>query len=281
VAGLDGWVWDPTLYAGSAAHYRQGRMPYPEELPERLRVELDLGRGRLLDVGCGPGSLTLPLAHLFDEVVGVDPDPDMLGEARRVATEVGAANTRWVQLRAEDLPGGLGTFDVVTFAQSFHWMDRALVASRVFEMLQPGGTAIHVGAMTHRGVPGDDDLPAPAPPRDEIDSLVRSYLGPVRRAGQGLLPRDTPTGERAFFEAAGFEGPRQIDVGGGTVFDRSEDDVVASVYSLSSAAPHLFGARLGSFDTELRHLLRSVSPNGRFSERTREVSLALWRRRPS
>jgi len=36
------------------------------------------GHGRLLDVGCGPGSLTLLLAPLFDQAVGLDPDPDML-----------------------------------------------------------------------------------------------------------------------------------------------------------------------------------------------------------
>ncbi len=241
-------AWDPTLYAGSAAYYRQGRWPYPAELAGRLRRELALdGRGRLLDVGCGPGSLTLPLASEFAEVVGVDPDPDMLTEARRAAAAEGCANARWVQLRAEDLPQGLGTFEVVTFAQSFHWMDRALVASTVFDMLRPGGAAVHVGATTHRGVPGDDELPAPRPPRDEIDALVRAYLGPVRRAGQRLLPGNPPAGEDA-------------------------------VYSLSSAAPHLFGDRLDQFDAELRELLRRVAADGRFSERAREVLLALWRR---
>ncbi|MGH3828126.1 MAG: class I SAM-dependent methyltransferase [Pseudonocardiaceae bacterium] len=40
------------------------------------------GSGRLLDVGCGPGSLTLPLAPRFGEATGVDADPDMLREAR-------------------------------------------------------------------------------------------------------------------------------------------------------------------------------------------------------
>jgi cyclopropane fatty-acyl-phospholipid synthase-like methyltransferase len=32
------------------------------------------GNGRLLDVGCGPGVLTVRLAHLFRQVVGLDPD---------------------------------------------------------------------------------------------------------------------------------------------------------------------------------------------------------------
>ena len=77
--------------------------------------------------------------------------------------------------------------------------------------------------------------------------------------------------------AAGYRGPVRIGVAGGRVFERSEDDVVASVYSLSYAAPHLFGERLGAFEAELRALLRSVSPTGVFSERQREVELVIWR----
>jgi hypothetical protein len=34
-------------------------------------------------------------------------------------------------MRAEDLPGALGTFRLISFAQSFHWMDRSRVASAV------------------------------------------------------------------------------------------------------------------------------------------------------
>ena len=60
--------------------------------------------------------------------------------------------------------------------------------------------------------------------------------------------------------------------------ERSEDDVVASVFSLSSAAPHLFGDRLAEFEAELRDLLRATSPDGRFAERQREIALDVWRR---
>ena len=40
-----------------------------------------------LDVGCGPGSLTVRLAHLFEDAVGLDPDPAMIIEGRRAAQE--------------------------------------------------------------------------------------------------------------------------------------------------------------------------------------------------
>ena len=61
-------------------------MAYPPELAERLTELLELdGTGRLLDVGCGPGSLTLLLADRFASAVGVDADAGMLAEAERLA----------------------------------------------------------------------------------------------------------------------------------------------------------------------------------------------------
>lgn len=268
------WEWDETLYAGSASYYARGRLPYPPALADALRDELGLdGTGRLLDVGCGPGSLTHLLAPLFAEAVGVDADAGMVREA----SARGAANTRFLRLRAEELPAGLGEFRVATFAQSFHWMDRERVAAIVRGMLEPGGTWVHVGATTHRGAEDESGLPAPAPPREGIAELVRSYLGPVARAGRGSPPERTFREEEAVMAAAGFAGPRRIEVARGEVFERAEDDVVASVFSLSSAAPHLFGDRLGAFEADLRALLRRASPDGRFAERARDIELVLWR----
>lgn len=272
------WTWDETLYAGIAAYYGSGRFPYPDELASALRDELSLdGRGRLLDVGCGPGSLTLLLAPLFARAVGVDADADMLVEAARQAERRGVTNADWIHMRAEELPGDLGSFRVVTFAQSFHWMQRERVAAAVREMLEPGGSWVHVNATTHRGI-GGSETPKPEPPHEEIDRLVKTWLGPVRRAGRGTLPAGPPSGEEDVMVAAGFGGPKRIEVGGGRVLDRSEDDVVASVYSRSGSAPHLFGERLAEFEGELRALLRRRSPAGRFCERTRQIELVIWKR---
>jgi hypothetical protein len=53
---VTGWTWDSTLYSGAAA---VGRAGYPPALAAKLAAELGLdGSGRLLDAGCGPGSLT-------------------------------------------------------------------------------------------------------------------------------------------------------------------------------------------------------------------------------
>jgi SAM-dependent methyltransferase len=262
--------WHRKLYEGSAAYYARGRLPYPTGVADVLRDEVQLdGTGRLLDVGCGPGSLTLLLAPWFHEAVGVDADPEMTAEAEKQAAARGIGNIHWVTMPAEELPENLGTFTVATFAQSFHWMDRARVAATVREMLGPGGIWVHVGATTHQGVQDADALPFPSPPRDEMAELVFSYLGRTR--GDGL------SGEDEVLAAAGFSGPRRVIVPG-DLQERSEDQVVASMFSLSWAAPHLFGERIADFETDLRGLLRRVSPDGRFAEQAREVELVIWER---
>jgi hypothetical protein len=267
------WEWDPTLYAGSAAYYSRGRVAYPSVIAETLAAKLNLdGTGRLLDVGCGPGSLTLLLADRFAEAVGVDADQGMLDEAAKA----GAPTTRWVRMRAEELPADLGLFRMATFAQSFHWFDRPLVARTVRGMLESGGVVVHVHATTHKGVDGDPDSPHPAPPYPAITELIERYLGPVSRAGQGNSPNWVGGQETEIYRAAGFTGPQRFEIPGRSV-TRDIDDVVAAIFSLSSSAPHLFGADRDAFAADLRELLQVAAPDGRFSERMREIAVDIWR----
>ncbi|MGH3831662.1 MAG: class I SAM-dependent methyltransferase [Pseudonocardiaceae bacterium] len=244
-----------------------------DSLAEALHLD---GSGRLLDVGCGPGSLTLPLAPMFGEATGVDADPDMLSEAARLAAEAGVRNVSWRQLRGEDLPAGLGSYRLVTFAQSFHWMDRPRVAATVRSMLDDDGACVHVHATTHEGVDTGLVLSHPQPPRSGIADLVRRYLGSTRRAGRGTLAHGTPADEDSVYRAAGFVGPHRIELPD-RVVTRTADDVVAAVFSRSISAPHLFGEQLTAFETELRQLLYGASPTGVFSECFPKIALDIWR----
>jgi SAM-dependent methyltransferase len=274
----EGWEWDETLYHGSAPYYERGRLPYAPGFAEALAQHLSLdGHGRLIDVGCGPGIATLPLARFFDEAVGVDPDEEMLAEAERRGRRDGVSNVRWVRARAEDLPAGLGTFRVALFAQSFHWTQREQVAAVIFQMLEPCGAFVHMSDVKQTRA-ADGELPHPSPPYSGVRDLLRGYLGSVRRAGQGRLPQGTPAGEAEVLAGAGFEGPARLRVAAGEVVVRTVDDLVAWVYSRSDSAPHLFGERRGEFEARLRRLLLDASPTGLFAERVPDTEMLVWRK---
>lgn len=266
--------WDPLLFAGAAQHYARGRVPYAAGLADAVRAEFEPGAdARLLDVGCGPGTVAIQLAGLFGEVVGVDPDEDMVREARRLVERAGLANVCLVNAPAEDLPLGLGAFDLVTFASSFHWMRREQVSATVRSMLTPEGEVLHVD--TDRE---PEPLPPgspPAPPRDRIRGLVTSYLGEGSRAGS-VRDRTPVSGEDTVWRCAGFDGPRVVRVESQQVLNRSVDDVVASVLSMSFSAPHLFGERLPAFVEDLRALLTREAGDG-FAERVPDALLKFWK----
>ncbi len=278
--GWEDWVWDETVFEGTAPYYPRGRKPYARGLADALAAHLDLdGRGRLLDVGCGPGTVALLFARLFESVVGLDADAGMIAEARRAAAKEPGTAATWVRMRAEELPRALGSFRVISFGQSFHWMDRPRVASAVRTMLEPDGAVVQLD-LWHTNPP-DRELPAgvhPAVPEAAIDDVRRRWLGPDRRAGQGFR-NTSPSGEDEVFQGAGFSPEEVIVVPDNRVLERSVDDVIAWVLSTSSTAPHLFGDRLPEFVSELRSRLIDASPDGRFSVPLSENRLRIRRLR--
>ena len=271
--------YDPTLFEGAAAHYRYGRPPYSPQLEAVLTEELGLdGSGRLLDGGCGPGTLTLRLARLFEQTVGLDPDPAMLAEGRRVAVEQGTPNIRWVRALAEDLPEAApGPYRLVTFGSSFHWTDEAGVAEVVYDMLERGGAL----ALIVHTVEGRPEPPGPGPPRiphAEIKELVEKYLGSTRRAGQGFAPVRTHRFEDVLVRTR-FGESRSLFAPGIPDLVRDSESVLAGYFSFSSSAPHLFGDRADDFAREVRELLASRSPEGVFWDWPGDTEVVLGVRR--
>ncbi|HEU5101887.1 MAG TPA: class I SAM-dependent methyltransferase [Roseiflexaceae bacterium] len=256
--------YDPTIYQGTAAYYTRGRPPYTRTLAAVLTAELGLdGAGRLLDVGCGPGILTVELAGLFEQAIGLDPDAEMLAEGARRAAEVGSANIHWIQARGEDIPTlELGSFRLATFGQSFHWMDREQVAEAVYDILEPGGA---LALLDHEpeGGPRPAGPGYPLIPHEAIRALIERYLGPRRRAGQGFASWSEERHEH-FIARSRFGALRRVYAPGRPDIVRNVDEVLANYFSMSYAAPHLFGDKRAEFAAAVRAALARQSPSGRF-----------------
>jgi len=270
--------YDPTLYRGAAAYYTRGRPPYSASLVSTLETELGLdGSGRLLDVGCGPGILTLELSGSFAEAVGLDPDADMLEEAARRAHDAGIENIRWERAVAEDIPQlELGDFRLVTFGQSFQWTDRERVAEAVYDILEPGGALALIGH-TREGRPQPSGPGYPEIPHDEVHALIARYLGPRRRAGRGFRVNPPDRFEDVLARTR-FGASRSVFAAGRPDIVRDVDSVVAGFFSMSLATPHLFGEQRDAFEGELRDLLTAHSANGLFWDWPGDTEIMLARK---
>ena len=271
-------TYDPTQYLGSAPHYRRGRPAYSPELEQTLVRELELdGHGRLLDAGCGPGIVTTRLAPLFDEVVGLDPDPDMLGEGHKAAAAAGLSNITWVRALAEELPNAApGPYRLVTFGQSFHRMDEPRVADAVYDILEPTG-AVAMIAHAVEGRPKPPDPGHPPIPHDELRALVNEYLGSLDRNGMGKAPFRDHTWQDVLAQSR-FTNIVELYAPGIPDLLRDTDSVIAGYLSMSWSAPHLYGERLDAFVADARELLASRSSDGLFWDWPGDTVIVIARR---
>ena len=96
----------------------------------------------LLDVGCGPGTISIDFADRLapGEVVGVDSSADVVAQASATATTDGAANVRFAVGDAYALDFADDTFDVVHAHQTLqHVHDPVAVLREMARVTKPGG----------------------------------------------------------------------------------------------------------------------------------------------
>lgn len=110
----------------------------------RLIAQAQLEKGHaILDIGCGTGTLAVLIQckHPTVEIVGLDPDPNALGIAKRKAAKARVA-IGFEQGFADTLPFADASFDRVFSSMMFHHLkkhDRPRVLAEVHRVLKPGG----------------------------------------------------------------------------------------------------------------------------------------------
>jgi SAM-dependent methyltransferase len=239
-------------FAGTAAYYAPFRAPYAPAALDWLIERFALSdKDRILDLGCGPGILAIPLSRSVDEVVAVDPAADMIAEGRRLAGD--RSNIRWLTSRAEDLPADAGPFKAATIGQAFHWMDRDEVLAKLEVLVADGGGLALVNPGRRRPQETWEEIAQP---------IVAKYRGPpVRHPGSN--PRE-PDHEPALRRSACFSHFTTREFPG--AITRDIPSILGFIYSISSSARHHFGDRAKAFEDELTAALLRANPAGVFQE---------------
>ena len=175
------------LFDQEAERYDRFRPTYPDAVIDEVLGPAPSGLA-VLDVGCGTGIASRQLAQRGATVLGVDVAPRMaeLARSHGIAVELSP-------FEAWD-PAGR-TFDRITSAQAWHWLDLPVATAKAASLLRPGG---RLCLLWNAG----------CQPDDLADALARVYERAVPADGHRVFrgyaadrPADTRTGIDAELDA--------------------------------------------------------------------------------
>jgi SAM-dependent methyltransferase len=210
--------------------YERARPTYPDELFDDLAGLAGLAAGsRVLEIGCGTGQATLPLARRCYSILCVELGEGLAVAARRRLAPF--ANVEVVHANFETWEPDRADFDAIVAFTAFHWVDPELRYEKSARLLRESGALAVIGTQHVRReegdtfwadvqedydavVPGEDNTPPPLP--DEVDDLsgelaatgffepvgVRRYVWDLAyTADEYIALLDTYSGHRSLDDA--------------------------------------------------------------------------------
>lgn len=243
-------------FAGTARAYVRYRPAYPVAMLDDLRQRAGVtGQGRLLDLGCGPGRVAIPLAPHFREVWAVDSEPEMIEVGRGEAARVGVRSIEWQVGRAEEVEAAAGSVELVTFGESFHRVDQPQVLSRARQWLMPGRCLATMGANSIF----QSEAPWHAVVCDTMRKWTGGWAGPKTRAeARKFWTHDALILAGGFSEVTSHEFlvPHVWQV----------DDILGYMDATSGASRRRLGANADACHADLKRALLDWDTRGEYAD---------------
>jgi len=250
-------------FAGTAIYYIRYRVPYPEGLLTDLVARAGItGKGRLLDLACGPGRVALALVASFQEIWAIDLEPEMIVVGQQEAIQREVNNITWMVGKAEELEAPPASFALITIGEAFHRLDQQRVAKHTLQWLQPGGCVAILGGY---GLTSGTE-----PWQCLVAAIVRQWTR--RTAAHNAVsappqPGSGPDHNERVLRATGFAEVASYSFI--APYDWTIDTIIGNLYSTSFCSKHVLGDNAAAFEAELKAALLAYDPSGKYHEQMR------------
>ena len=219
----------------SLAELYELRPPYPNETYEVLLTLLGHERGKVLDIGCGPGKIARSLVDHVDGVDAVDFSQEMI-RAGKSLINGNHPNLQWIHGPVEKVQL-YPPYDMITAGASIHWMEWSVVFPRFKDVLTTDGYLVII----------DGDRPLESPWQDAELSLIHKYSTNRHHERIDLIQELV---NRGHLDVFGDKLTTPVS------FSQSLTDYVQSFHSRESMSREHMGAENAkAFDAELSQVL--------------------------
>lgn len=118
--------------------YKKFRRDYPDQVYELIYAFCDGKDSNVLDIGCGTGIVTNHLAKHYQKIIGIDKEREMVEAAQLEAGD----NVEYVIGKVEDISYPDDSFDLVTAAAAYSWLDYDVAGKKIFKLLKNDGKLV-------------------------------------------------------------------------------------------------------------------------------------------
>lgn len=255
------------LFKGSAVYYSKYRPIYPSSLIRFLVEKFSLnGEQNLLDLGCGTGQLTMRFSDWCNKIVGIDTEPEMIKEAKRLHQEVRIGQIHWFNGNLEQYKAEHNEqFSLVTIAKAFHWMDRPKVLDELFNMVNDGGGI----AIIDNYVPNQSLTQW----QERLNEIIEKWYGKDRRAGKAIYTHPVMSHEEVMSNSK-----FSVEIHHLPTYEITWtiESILGNLYSTSYGSKRFLGNNSELFELELREALLDISNSGEYKEKlTLSVKLGI------